>query len=60
MDQKLEKKLFSMKNNLLKLQEKIDLLQSKEENLQQYIYELECQLTETLINSEADLTSEEE
>ena len=60
MNKKLEKKLFNMKNNLLKLQEKIDFLQSKEQNLEQYIYELECEITETLIISEVESTIDEE
>ena len=55
---KLEKKLESMKFQLSKLQDKLELLSQKEEHLERLIYKIEMELTETLMNnSDEDLES---
>jgi len=58
---KLEKKLESMKFQLSKLQDKLELLSQKEEHLERLIYKIEMELTETLMNnSDEDLESNSE
>jgi hypothetical protein len=56
----IENQIKKIKKNLLKIQDKIEFLQAQEQNLEQYIYELECELTNTMINSENELSTEEE
>ena len=48
---KQQKQLNHFKRNLKQLQLKIESLQNKEENLEQYIYMIECEMTETEPNN---------
>lgn len=51
---KQEKQLNHLKRSLFQLRNKIELLLNKEENLEQMIYLIECEITETKPNEEAE------
>ena len=50
-NKKLERKLFNLQKQLSKIQIQIERLQSVEENIEDNIYLLESELTETIPNN---------
>ena len=53
-NKKLERKLFNLKKQLAKIQSHIERLQLIEEAIEQDIYMLESELTETIPNNSED------
>ena len=51
MNQKLERKLYNLQKQLLKIQNQIERLQNIEETIEDSIYLLESEMTETIPNN---------
>ncbi len=53
-NKKLERKLVNLQNQLLKIQSQIERLQAVEESIEDNIYILESELTQTLPNQNSE------